>query len=159
MLRLSKKADYALIALKHLARHGGAGGSTSAREIAEEYGIPLELMAKVLQRLVRSGLLVSTQGTRGGYTLQRPSVSISVADVIQAIDGPFTVTACAPDDHACEQFEKCSIRDPLWRLRERLVQAMGTVSVAELASDAERAELAEQVVAAPVSIVRRAHAQ
>jgi len=159
MLRLSKKADYALIALKHLARQGGAGGSTSAREIAEEYGIPLELMAKVLQRLVRSGLLVSTQGTRGGYTLQRPSVSISVADVIQAIDGPFTVTACAPDDHACEQFEKCSIRDPLWRLRERLVQAMGTVSVAELASDAERAELAEQVVAAPVSIVRRAHAQ
>jgi len=159
MLRLSKKADYALIALKHLARHGGAGGSTSAREIAEEYGIPLELMAKVLQRLVRSGLLVSTQGTRGGYTLQRPPASISVADVVQAIDGPFTVTACAPDDHACEQFEKCIIRDPLWRLRERIVQAMGTVSVAELASDAERAELAEQVVAAPVSIVRRAHAQ
>ena len=159
MLRLSKKADYALIALKHLARQGGAGGSTSAREIAEEYGIPLELMAKVLQRLVRSGLLVSTQGTRGGYTLQRPSASISVADVIQAIDGPFTVTACSTDDHACEQFEKCIIRDPLWRLRERIVQAMGTVSVAELASDAERAELAEQVVAAPVSIVRRAHAQ
>jgi len=159
MLSLSKKVDYALIALKHLARHGGAGESTSAREIAEEYGIPLELMAKVLQRLVRSGLLASTQGTRGGYTLQRPPASISVADVVQAIDGPFTVTACAPDDHACEQFEKCSIRDPLWRLRERLVQAMGTVSVAELASDAERAELAEQVVAAPVSIVRRAHAQ
>ncbi len=159
MLRLSKKADYALIAMKHLSRPGGDGESTSAREIAEQYGIPLELMAKVLQRLVRSGLLGSTQGTRGGYTLQRPSASISVADVIQAIDGPFTVTACSTDDHACEQYEKCSIRDPLWRLRERILQAMGTVSVAELASDAERAELEQRVVAAPVSIVRRAHVQ
>jgi Rrf2 family protein len=159
MLRLSKKADYALIAMKHLALNTGATASTSAREIAEQYDIPIELMAKVLQRLVRAGLLISTQGTRGGYTLQRSSASISVADVIQAIDGPLTVTACSTDDHACEQFEKCSIRDPLWRLRERIVQAMGTVSVAELASDAERAELAEQVVAAPVSIMRRAHAQ
>ena len=156
MLRLSKKADYALIAMKHLSRLPGDGESACAREIAEQYDIPLELMAKVLQRLVRSGLLVSTQGTRGGYTLQRASDSISVADVIQAIDGPFTVTACSTDDHDCEQFQKCSIRDPLWRLRERIVQALGTVSVAELASDAEREH---EVVSAPVAVVRRAHVQ
>ena len=67
-------------------------------------------MAKVLQRLVRTGLLVSTQGTRGGYTLSRPSASISVADVIQAIDGPFTVTACSTEKHDCEQYGKCSVR-------------------------------------------------
>ena len=156
MLRLSKKADYALIAMKHLSRLPGDGGSACAREIAEQYDIPLELMAKVLQRLVRSGLLVSTQGTRGGYTLRRASGSISVADVIQAIDGPFTVTACSTDDHDCEQFQKCSIRDPLWRLRERIVQALGTVSVAELASDAEREQ---EVISAPVAVVRRAHVQ
>ena len=156
MLRLSKKADYALIAMKHLSRLPGDGASACAREIAEQYDIPLELMAKVLQRLVRSGLLVSTQGTRGGYTLQRASHSISVADVIQAIDGPFTVTACSTDDHDCEQFQKCSIRDPLWRLRERIVEALGTVSVAELASDAEREQ---EVVTAPVAVVRRAHVQ
>ena len=96
MLRLSKKADYALIAMNHLAqRQGGAVASASARDIAERYDIPIELMAKVLQRLVRTGLLVSTQGTRGGYTLGRSSGSISVADVIQAIDGPFTITACS----------------------------------------------------------------
>ena len=70
MLRLSKKADYALIAMKHLARTAGAP-STSAREIAEQYDIPIELLAKVLQRLVRTGLLASTQGTRGGYALSR----------------------------------------------------------------------------------------
>src|SRR5688572_2101204 len=92
MLRLSKKADYALMAVRHLALNTGSS-STSAREIAEQYDIPIELMAKVLQRLVRAGVLLSTQGTRGGYTLRRPPAQISVADVIQAIDGPFTVTA------------------------------------------------------------------
>src|SRR5262249_61985221 len=64
MLRLSKKADYALIAMKHLTVRGDHA-SSSAREIAELYDIPIELMAKVLQRLVRRGLLVSQQGTRG----------------------------------------------------------------------------------------------
>ena len=73
MLRLSKKADYALIAMKHHALRGDRvdPGSSSAREIAELYDIPVELMAKVLQRLVRRGLLASHQGTRGGYELAR----------------------------------------------------------------------------------------
>jgi Rrf2 family protein len=160
MLRLSKKADYALMAMKHLAQHQrGGAASACAREIAEQYDIPIELMAKVLQRLVRTGLLVSTQGTRGGYTLSRPSAAISVADVIEAIDGPFTVTACSTDDHDCEQFQKCSIRDPLWRLRERIVEALGTVSVAELASDAEREQKEQESVVAPVAVLRRAHVQ
>ena len=83
MLRLSKKADYALIAMKHLALHGD--GSSSAREIAGLYDIPIELLAKVLQRLVRRGLLASQQGTRGGYQLARMPRQISVADVIQAM--------------------------------------------------------------------------
>jgi Rrf2 family protein len=134
MLRLSKKADYALMAMKHLALKSGAS-STSAREIAEQYDIPLELMAKVLQRLVRTGLLVSTQGTRGGYTLSRPATTISVTDVIQAIDGPFTVTACSSENSDCEQYSKCSIRDPLWQIRERIVAALSTVTIAEIAND------------------------
>ena len=160
MLRLSKKADYALIAMKHLAlnatraearvREGGAGApSASAREIAEQYDIPIELLAKVLQRLVRTGLLASTQGTRGGYTLSRPPKSISVADVIQAIDGPFTVTACSTEKHDCEQYSKCSVRDPLWQIRERIVAALGTVTLFEMAAE-------QDVATAPVAVVRRA---
>src|SRR5437870_13459401 len=120
MLRLSKRADYALMAMKHLAQKTSGSPSTSAREIAEQYDIPIELMAKVLQRLVRTGLLTSHQGTRGGYALNRPSTGISVADVIQAIDGPFTVTACSTENSGCEQYSKCSIRDPLWRIKERI---------------------------------------
>jgi FeS assembly SUF system regulator len=136
MLRLSKKADYALIAMKHLARKRDAV-SSSAREIAETYDIPVELMAKVLQRLVRTGLLTSHQGTRGGYMLSRASSSISVADVIQAIDGPLTVTACSTENSGCEQYGKCSVRDPLWRIRERIVAALGTVSLADMAAEGD----------------------
>jgi Rrf2 family protein len=137
MLRLSKKADYALMAMKHLALRGDrAAASSSAREIAELYDIPVELMAKVLQRLVRRGLLVSHQGTRGGYQLARAATYISVADVIQAIDGPVTVTACSTDEgQQCEQFSKCNVRDPLWRVRERILTALGECTIAELASD------------------------
>jgi Rrf2 family protein len=137
MLRLSKKADYALMAMKHLALRGdrGAAGSSSAREIAELYDIPIELMAKVLQRLVRRGLLGSQQGTRGGYQLARMPSQISVADVIQAIDGPVTVTACSDEGQQCDQFAKCNVRDPLWRVRERILAALGECTIAELAAD------------------------
>ena len=146
MLRLSKKADYALMAMKHLAQKRETC-STSAREIAEQYDIPIELMAKVLQRLVRMRLLASTQGTRGGYMLGRRADAISVADVIEAIDGPFTVTACSTDKHDCEQFNKCSIRDPLWQIRERIAAALGTVTIAEIAAEN---------ISAPVTVSRAA---
>jgi Rrf2 family protein len=134
MLRLSKKADYALMAMKHLALRGERG-SSSAREIAEQYDIPIELMAKVLQRLVQRGLLASHQGTRGGYQLSRLPRLITVADVIQAIEGPVTVTACSSDDNQCEQFSKCNVRDPLWRVRERILAALGECTIEELASE------------------------
>jgi len=134
MLRLSKKADYALIAMKHLALLTDRG-SSSAREIAGLYDVPIELMAKVLQRLVQKGLLESHQGTRGGYKLARVPSQISVADVIQAIEGPVTVTACTTEEGQCEQFSKCNVRDPLFRVRERILAALGECTIAELASD------------------------
>ena len=135
MLRLSKKSDYALMSMKHLAVRPDA--SSSAREIAEAYDIPLELLAKVLQRLVRARLLASVQGTRGGYRLARQAAQISVADVIQAVDGPVTVTACSDTDHNCGQYTKCSIRDPLAKIKDRILDALTTVSVAEMAVEAD----------------------
>jgi Rrf2 family protein len=154
MLRLSKKADYALMAMKHLAvKTATAPSSTSAREIAEQYDIPIELMAKVLQRLARSGLLTSHQGTRGGYTLSKPMASISVADIIQAIDGPLTVTACSTEDEQCEQFTKCNIRDPLWRIKDRILNALSTCSLAEISS----AEPPPEPAVMPMSLSRGAN--
>jgi Rrf2 family protein len=147
MLRLSKKADYALIAMKHLAQRADNGAS-SAREIAEHYDIPVELLAKVLQRLARKGLLRSHQGTRGGYHLARPAQTMSVADVIQAIDGPVNVTACSSDLDSCEQYAKCIVRDPLWRLKDRILGALASLTVYELAMDTD--------LAVPVTMTRRA---
>ena len=134
MLRLSKKAEYALMAVKDLASRPESEAA-SAREIAERYGIPVELMAKVLQRLVRQDLLASHHGTRGGYHLARSSERISVADVIEAIDGPVTLTACTSVDDECEQSATCNIRDPLWRIKDQIVQALTSYSLQALAAD------------------------
>lgn len=132
MLRLSKKTDYALIALKDLASSPDHAPA-SARDIAARYNIPVELMAKVLQRLVRSGLLASHHGKRGGYHLARPAALISVADVIQAVDGPVMVTACSDIDESCDQYSTCNVRDPLWRLKDRIVRALSDFTIDELA--------------------------
>ena len=144
MLRLSKKADYGLIAMRHLALLPETTAS-SAREIAERYDIPVELLAKVLQRLSRRGLLVSHQGTRGGYRLARSARAISVADVIQAIDGPVTVTACSEDSPDCDQYEKCSVRDPLWRIKGRIVAALSACTIFEMATDTMEDEVFREV--------------
>jgi Rrf2 family protein len=148
MLRLSKKADYALIALRHLAANAERS-AVSARELAETYDIPPELLAKVLQKLVHAQLLESHQGTRGGYVLGRPAAAMSVAQVIQVIDGPLMVTACSEVDHSCDQFAKCSIRDPLWRIKDRIVSALSATSVADLAADMPAPG------AVPVAVVRK----
>jgi len=155
MLRLSKKADYALLAMRHLAAHTDQG-AVSARELAEAYDLPPELLAKVLQRLVRRDLLTSVQGIRGGYGLARPAASISVADVIQAVDGPLTVTACSETNHNCDQYTKCNIRDPLWHIKDRIVSALAATSIAGLASDLAPMTLTTgRGHATPVSVVRK----
>jgi len=90
MMKLSKKADYGLIALKHLAIHNGHG-SCSASDIAEVYKMSTPLMAKVLQKLAKAGLVDARHGSSGGYTLARDASMISALDVIRAIDGPFSL--------------------------------------------------------------------
>ena len=134
MLRLSKKTDYALIALKDLAS-SPPGTSSSAREIATRYDIPVEFMAKILQRLCKHELLASHQGKRGGYLLGHPPSKISVADVIQAIDGPVLVTACSDINENCEQYSKCRVRHPLWRIKKQILAALEAYSVLDVATD------------------------
>lgn len=123
------------MAMKHLAEHSDRGAA-SAREIAEQYDIPVDLLAKVLQRLVRKGFLASQHGIRGGYHLARPATTISVADIIEAVDGPLTMTACSTANDRCDQFSKCSVRDPLWRIKDRIVEALATCTIFEMATDA-----------------------
>jgi Rrf2 family protein len=135
VLRLSKKADYALIALSYMAAPGQRP-ILSAREMAERHDVPLELLAKVLQRLVQRGLLTSVQGINGGYRLARAADRVSVAQVVEAIDGPLTLTACEESADPCDQYAKCNIRDPLHQIRERIASALAACSIAELAAAA-----------------------
>jgi len=132
MFRLSKKSDYGLIALKHLAQHSAE--SVSAREIAVQYDIPAELLAKVLQRLARKGLLVSQQGTNGGYVLARDPAAISIVDVVEALEGPISITPCERGGD-CRQLQLCSVRDPLLKIKEKVVRVLGDTSIYELATN------------------------
>lgn len=136
MLRLSKKTDYGLLALLYLA--GAPSGVASARAIAERYDISVELLAKILQHLARLGFVAAHKGAHGGYRLTRPAAAISLADVIEAIDGPFAITACARDDESCDQYASCTVRAPLWRVKDRILSVLQTTTLAEMA---ERDEL------------------
>src|SRR5918993_2163619 len=91
MLKLTRKADYGLISLKHMAMKNG---SSSAREIADSYGIPLPLLSKVLQKLARTGFVQSEHGANGGYRLRRSAGDITALEVIRSIDGPIFLTSC-----------------------------------------------------------------
>jgi Rrf2 family protein len=114
MLKLSKKADYALIAVRHLATHRGEP-SQSASDIAEAYGISAPLLAKVLQRLAKHGLLTARHGSSGGYVLARHPKEISALDVINAVDRP--VVIIVRDEPGLDRFHR-TVREPLRRVNE-----------------------------------------
>src|SRR5258708_30100851 len=93
MLKLTKKADYALMAMKHLAENADRG-ARSAKDVADSYGIPPEALAKILQRLAKAGLLHSQHGTNGGYTLGGAAHKILAFQGIQAVDCPLFFYSC-----------------------------------------------------------------
>lgn len=149
MLKLTKRADYGLIAMKHLAEHAESG-AVSAKEIAEAQRIPAELLAKILQKLVRAKLLVSLQGTNGGYKLARDSRTISAFDVIKAIEGPLFITSCLTHKGACEQTARCTVREPLQKVSQAIEEVLSKVTIFELAQN--NGECAETVSSELVSL-------
>ena len=132
MLKLTKKADYGLIAVKHLAELG-PNGSCSAKDIADEYRLPAEALAKILQKLAKAKLLVSHHGTNGGYVLARDSRNISALEVIRAIDGPLFITSCLPHDTGgCEQSGCCTVREPLRQVNESIRALLDDIKIADM---------------------------
>ena len=146
MLKLTKKADYGLIALRHLtmtasrSRSIASGSasprtSASAKDIADAYGIPLPLLSKVLQKLARGGLLTSEQGTHGGYRLARAARDISTLEVIRTIDGPIILTQCFTEHTGCDHTALCPVREPLRKVHEGILRLLANISLSDLASD------------------------
>ena len=142
MLKLTKKADYSLIALRHFAmRQRETGEAVSAKEVADTCGIPLPLLSKLLQKLGRSGFLVSEYGTNGGYRLARDPSLISALEVIRAIDGPIVLADCFTEDAYCGHSGRCTVRKPLKRIHDAILRLLNSVSIQDMLQD-DRAELA-----------------
>ncbi|MEN6534142.1 MAG: SUF system Fe-S cluster assembly regulator [Bryobacteraceae bacterium] len=137
MLRLTKKADYGLIAMTHLAV-AREGQAVSAKEIADSYHIPLPLLAKILQKLARRSLLASVHGTNGGYRLAKDPGEISALEIIRAIDGPVALTSCGSAHSGCNQSAKCTVREPLRVLHEGIVNLLAGITVSDLSKDMQR---------------------
>src|ERR1700690_508531 len=131
MLKLTKKADYGLMAMKHLAEHADHG-ACSAKDVAEAYGIPQEALAKILQRLAKVGLVRSQHGMNGGYTLTRDPKMISAFEVIKAIDGPVFITSCVTVRGECDQSDRCTIREPLRRVSHGIEELLRGITILEL---------------------------
>lgn len=138
MLRLTKKADYGLMALKYLAEHAHCGAQ-SAKDIADAYHIPPQLLAKILQTLTRAGILVSTAGTNGGYALARPGSEVSAFEVIRAIDGPLFITSCITIHGTCDLHGTCTIKEPLRKVNDSIKDLLSSLRIADLVEPVEAA--------------------
>lgn len=138
MFTFTKKADYALLALSYLSTEGG-GRLVGPREIAKRYEIPAELLAKVMQTLAKHRLVSSVPGPTGGYRLGRDAISISVAEVVEAMDGPLAIAQCWEENGTdrCAQSQLCTLRGPLERIQEEMVRLLRQTTLAEVCQPKE----------------------
>lgn len=152
MLTLTRKTDYALVALAYLGgRHATADPSASARRIAEEFRLPLPLLMNLLKELAHAGIVAATRGAQGGYALTREPAAVNLLDVVEAIEGPVRLAACAPgnstggDDrnlsagdppeagsNGCDLACRCPVRRPIQRLHGRITRFLAEVTLADL---------------------------
>jgi Rrf2 family protein len=155
MIKLNRTTEYGLMALRHMSRKRSE--VTSAREIADSYGLPFEITAKTLQRLKDTGLIQSAQGARGGYTLQRPLSDVNLAEFLRLMEGPQAVVACAgalpvltttdaatglpseptPGDNGCEYRGRCEIRHLMSDLNTRIFGFLAGIRLEELTEKSE----------------------
>ena len=152
MLRLTKKADYGLMALQYLAEHPETP-SVSAKDIADTYKIPPQLLAKVLQRLTKVGLLGSHAGMNGGYALSKAARSISAFEVIHAIDGPLFITSCTKGSKGCDLEANCTVKEPLARVNDSIAGVLKSISIYDLV-DHETAALRAAEIRQLVSLTQ-----
>jgi Rrf2 family protein len=134
MLRFTKRADYGLMAIHYIAVHEDQG-AVSAKRIADEFRIPPELLAKILQRLARERLIVSQNGPKGGYVLSQRPAAITVGQVIRALEGPIRIVECYEQASECPQLERCNLRRPVQKIQAAISHMLDTMSLAELTSD------------------------
>ncbi len=132
MIRLSKLCDYGIAMMTALVRHEGE--QRSASELAEATGVPAAMASKILKQLCRAGLLDSCRGARGGYGLARPAASVTVAEIIEALDGPIALTACIETGSGdCGIETLCPARGNWQRINDAIRGALSDITLADMA--------------------------
>lgn len=128
---VTRLSDYAIRCVLYLSRNGGKVASVA--EIAESMYVPRNFLAKILQRLVKAGIVKSTRGPKGGFQLARDASEISLLDVLEAVQGPAAVNVCAIDSGKCDLSSTCSVH-PVWvSIREMIEEELRGQTFARLA--------------------------
>ena len=130
MLRISKLTDYGTVVLAHLAASDGE--IVSAADVATATGLHLPTVSKLLKSLAKAGLVVSTRGANGGYTLAKSADDISAADVIDALEGPVSITECSSHDSHCEHEGVCNVGNAWQRVNIAIRRALDDVTLRDL---------------------------
>ncbi len=133
MFKLSKKVEYGLIAVKHMALPGEKGAS-SAKVIADKYKIPYDLLSKILQKLKKEGILISIQGTHGGYQLTKKPDELTLAEIFNAIEGSSYILDCGQHDdpESCSIYETCILSSPLKKIQRQINSYFNSTTLAEI---------------------------
>jgi Rrf2 family protein len=134
MLKFSKKIEYALISLIDVGKKAN-GDLVSAKSISSKYQLPQELLGKVLQSLVKKGLLSSIQGVRGGYSINRNLSRITLLEVVEAIEGPIYLVNCTDENRCkCSQQPHCTIKSPMEAIQYELAAFFKKITLNDLAN-------------------------
>ena len=136
-LRLTRAADYAIRAMLHLGSLP-EGGVALTDEIAQAQHIPPSFTAKILRRLVKSGLLRSARGVNGGYGLQRPAAEINLLEIIEGIEGPIQLTDCAPDPEHCALSHDCPVSTVWLEVQRQMTMLLRETTLEALLSTPRR---------------------
>lgn len=134
MLKLTKKAEYALMAARYMALKNSTGFCT-AKEISDSHQIPYQLVAKVLNNLVKGGIAVSAKGVNGGFSLARKAETISLINIIRAVESNFRIVDCMQVNSSsadCEHFDCCKLKDPLAEVQRKIDKVFVETSVAQI---------------------------
>jgi len=129
MLKISKKTEYAIIALVDMATNGNENLVT-AKDLSDRYNIPREILGKVLQSLAKNSLIDSQQGAKGGYQLLVPLDAININRVIESVEGPIKLIDCTDEERAnCGQIEYCNIKNPMEFIQTELVRFFNGITL------------------------------
>jgi len=132
-MRLTHLADYAVVIMTAAARRD-PGARLSASELAQETGVPLPTTQKLMGRLAAEGLLTSVRGAAGGFALARPAEKITLADIVEAVEGPIALTMCSDaNNHDCALDKVCQVKPHMGVVGNAIRGALGAVSLTELA--------------------------